>query len=560
MTHFPTLIGKIRDELRIVPEPGFPQLGSSHYFALLEELHQRLEPDTYLEIGSESGASLSLASCLTFAVDPAFRIEADVVGQKPGLFLQQCTSDAFFESGLLERLGQKIDLAFLDGMHLFEYLLRDFANAERHMSSGGTILMHDCVPFSAAGARRDWDQRATRSWTGDVWKILPILREYRPDLTVRTFDTPPSGLVVVTGLDPDNRVLDEKRDEIVNRFMSLEFAEFGHDAFRKVAAIEPFRRHIAPIRADAPLSFRIQTPVPRPRAQAAWGDHAFAVSLAEALERAGHQAEIKTVKGWHDEGPDDQIDIALRGDVPYRRRHGHLTLFWALYVNDIGELRQNALFADHIFAAGKPLADDLAAIYGPDAVSVLPQAFDAVRMSPPLADAEREGATFVGISKRFRRPVVRQAMRAGLPLRLWGRGWAESPAAAFAEGERLSPDDLGPTYAASELVLNDHRPDMSRWGIPSNRIFDALACATPVISDPVAWMPEDIQPFVHQAGDAASVRRAADEIAAEDADRRAARRDLALEMRQTHSFDARAEAIIAKTHELTRHVRLRKSA
>ncbi|MGR3511218.1 MAG: glycosyltransferase family protein [Paracoccaceae bacterium] len=560
MAYFPTLIGKIRDELRIVPEDGFPTLGKTHYFALLQELHQKLQPDVYLEIGSESGASLSLATCLTFAVDPNFQIEADVMGRKPGLILQQCTSDDFFASGLLERLGVKIDLAFLDGMHLFEYLLADFTNTERNMSSDGVILMHDCVPFSAAGARRDWDRRATRSWTGDVWKLLPILREYRPDLTIVTHDTPPSGLVMVTGLNPSDRVLEEKRDEILSRFNDMEFEDLGSNTFADAANIVPYARHVVPPSAQGQLSFRIQTPVPRPRAQAAWGDHAFAVSLAGALERAGHKAEIKTVRDWYQNGPADQIDIVLRGDTPYQRRYGHLTFMWALYVNDIGELRQSALSADHVFAAGQPLVDDLVNIYGADTVSLLPQAFDASLMKPLEADATREGATFVGISKRFRRPIVRQALRAGLPLQLWGRGWADSPAAKFAKGERLDQMELGAVYASSEIVLNDHRADMARFGIPSNRIFDALACATPVITDPVAWLPEDLAPFVHQVNDARGVQQAAAAIGSEDATRKHERRALALQMRDRHSFDARAAEIIAKARQFTEYSVARETA
>lgn len=549
MGSFPTLIGKIRDELRIVPEAGFPAMGNTHYFAMLQELHQTLKPKSYLEIGTESGASLALAKCQSFAIDPAFQVEADVIGTKSELFIQQCTSDAFFASGLLDRLGVTLDLAFLDGMHLFEYLLNDFINTERHMAPGGTILMHDCIPFSRAGALRDWDRRVTRSWTGDVWKLLPILREYRPDLTVQTYDVPPSGLVVVTDLDPTNRVLSERRDEIVAAFMGMSFDDFGPERFAKLADLRPYRRAAAPVPESGPLSFRIQTPVPRPRAQGAWGDHGYAVSLAEALKRLGHEAEIKTIKEWHDDGPADTIDIVLRGDAPYTRREGHLTLYWVLYFDDIHSLRQDMIQADHVFASGKPLADDLAGIFGEERVSLLPQAFDAARMGLPSEGQERHGATFVGISKRFRRPIVRQALRAGLPLQLWGRGWSESPAAEFARGERLAPDELGKVYSESAVVLNDHRPDMSRFGIPSNRIFDALACGTPVISDAVAWLPEDLAPFVHQAGDARAVRQAAAEIAAETDERRAERDALARAMRETHSFDARARRIV----EVARH-------
>ncbi len=560
MAHFPTLIRKIRDELRIEPEPGFPKMGQTHYFALMQELHQSLKPKVYFEIGTESGASLDLARCLSVAVDPAFGIEADVMGAKPGLILQQTTSDDFFASGLLEQLGLKIDLAFLDGMHLFEFLLRDFINTERHMSPDGTVLMHDCVPFSAAGARREWDRRETRSWTGDVWKLLPILREYRPDLTVRVFDTPPSGLVVITGVDPENQVLSDKQDEILARYNEMTFEDLGEKAFAKAVALEPFHRQITPAKSGAPLSFRLQTPVPRPRAQAHWGDHSFAVSLGEALERAGHKAEICTVRDWQAEGPDDQIDIVLRGDVPYERRLGHLTLYWVLYFGDIDALRHDVIQADHVFAAGQPVVDDLSNIFGADAVSLMPQAVDANRMAPPPEDGTREGATFVGISKRFRRPIVRQALRAGLPLRLWGRGWDETPAAEFYQGERVSADELGAVYGGSEIVLNDHRPDMARFGIPSNRIFDALACATPVITDPVAWLPEQVLPFVHQVSNFRELRAASEAIAGEDARKKAARRAFADVVRKEHSFDARAARIIEVAESLMGRDAIRRTA
>lgn len=560
MAQFPTLIQKIRDELRIEPEPRFPKMGVTHYFALMQELHQDLKPDVYLEIGTESGASLALSKGLSIAIDPAFRIEADVMGPKSGLILQQCTSDEFFASGLLEKLDLKVDLAFLDGMHLFEYLLRDFINTEQRMSPDGTILMHDCVPFSQAGAKREWDRRVTRSWTGDVWKLLPILQEYRPDLNVRTFDTPPSGLVVVSGLDPENRVLSEKMDEIIERFTEMSFDDLGPPAFASAAKIIPYARRVVKPVSDQPLNFRIQTPVPRPRAQAHWGDHAFAVSLAEALERAGHKTEIRTVAEWNVDGPEDQIDIVLRGDRPYERRLGHLTMFWVLYFDDLGAVRQDMIQADHVFAAGQPVVDDLANIFGTDAVSLMPQAVDSTRMMPPAPSVARVGTTFVGIAKRFRRPIVRQALRAQLPLQLWGRGWDTTPAAEFHRGDRLSAEELGPVYAGSQIVLNDHRPDMSKFGIPSNRIFDALACATPVITDPVAWLPEEVLPFVHQVSNARELIAAAEAISAEDETRHTARRDFAEKVRQDHSFDARAAKMIEMAEHLLGRETLRRTA
>ena len=56
------------------------------------------------------------------------------------------TSDDFFSGPRLGELlgGQTVDMAFVDGMHLFEYALRDFMNLEA--SALILIAVHDCLP------------------------------------------------------------------------------------------------------------------------------------------------------------------------------------------------------------------------------------------------------------------------------------------------------------------------------------------------------------------------------------------------------------------------------
>ena len=44
-------------------------------------------------------------------------------------------------------------------------------------------------------------------------------------------------------------------------------------------------------------------------------------------------------------------------------------------------------------------------------------------------------------------------------------------------------EDLPAVYSSVGVLLNDHWQTMHEWGFVSNRLFDALACGTPVISD-----------------------------------------------------------------------------
>jgi hypothetical protein len=218
--------------------------GLSHYKAL-ERLHSALKPTRYFEIGTQNGGTLCLSNCRSVAVDPAFRLTTDVITTKPAALLFQQTSDRFFsENNLSLLLGGPIDLAFLDGLHLYEYLLRDFINTEKSCSRNSVIAVHDCIPPDRYVARRQESDRLLSSesehpkwWSGDVWKVLPILKQYRPDLDVTILDSVPTGLVLITNLNPKSNVLADSYFEICR-----EWSEEGKETlegFLKTIVVKP---------------------------------------------------------------------------------------------------------------------------------------------------------------------------------------------------------------------------------------------------------------------------------------------------------------------------------
>lgn len=201
------------------------------YYRFLRTLHDACLFDWYLEVGCRSGKSFAPVRSKTIAVDPFFRAEINIIGKKPTLHVFQQTSDDFFASGFLARNDIRLGLAFLDGMHLFEFLLRDFINAEAAMDPEGVILLHDCVPFDMEMTTRDIANLPRGAWTGDVWKLIPILQAWRPDLKVTVLDCQPTGLVCVGGLDPKNRVLAGGYDRIVAEFRDMTIEDFGVERF-----------------------------------------------------------------------------------------------------------------------------------------------------------------------------------------------------------------------------------------------------------------------------------------------------------------------------------------
>ena len=196
-------------------------LPGDDYLAWLSRFHAELTPRTYLEIGVDAGRTLSLARppTLVVGVDPAPVAPLAFAAPTRTFALE---SDAFFASEEARRIfdRQPVALAFVDGLHLFEQALRDFVNVEKRSSRDTVILFHDCLPLDRATSSRD---RRTGFWTGDVWKIVPILRRHRPDLETFVIPAYPTGLAVVTRLDPSSTALDERFDEIVAAYTPLEW-------------------------------------------------------------------------------------------------------------------------------------------------------------------------------------------------------------------------------------------------------------------------------------------------------------------------------------------------
>jgi len=167
---------------------------------VLKQLHQAFKPSLYLEIGVQTGKSLLLANCEAVGVDPMPR--PNIKLQKNHTLLRM-SSDDFFENHADQYLESPPDLVFIDGMHLFEYALRDFINVERYAGPNTVVVVDDIFPGHPAQAER---VRRTRAWTGDVWKLAAVLEEHRPDLMIQKLDVYPTGLMVVRGFGGDGDV------------------------------------------------------------------------------------------------------------------------------------------------------------------------------------------------------------------------------------------------------------------------------------------------------------------------------------------------------------------
>ena len=238
-----------------------------NYLDFIARLHETLQPRSYLEIGVRGGDSLSLSRCESIGIDPDFTVNREL---RAPTSLIRATSDDYFES--LGRgspfEGKPIDLAFIDGMHLIEFVVKDFAHVELHSEWSTVVVLDDVLPRNVDEAARD---RHTQEWTGDVFKIRSVLATVRPDLSLVMVDTQPTGLLIVLGLDPDDRQLTQDLDEIVRIQIAPDPQVIPSEVLERSGALAP----------EAALALPVWNEIRegRDRYDAATGRNAIAGSL-----------------------------------------------------------------------------------------------------------------------------------------------------------------------------------------------------------------------------------------------------------------------------------------
>jgi hypothetical protein len=207
--------------------------------ALLGNLHDLLLPRTYFEIGVNLGKSMALSKTRSIGVDPFFSVQREI---RCDLQLVRLTSDEFFAADKpFEHFdGLPFDLAFIDGMHLAEYALRDFINAERHSHPASVIVFDDMLPRRVVEGGRD--RRPARefgSWAGDVFKVVDSLRALRPDLVCLEMNTRGSGTAVILLPDSRSTTLTEAYDDLVESYVVPDPQQVPAEVLERSRALDP---------------------------------------------------------------------------------------------------------------------------------------------------------------------------------------------------------------------------------------------------------------------------------------------------------------------------------
>lgn len=303
-------------------------------------------------------------------------------------------------------------------------------------------------------------------------------------------------------------------------------------------------------------SVAIKIAAPKRQAKDEWGDYHYAEALRCSLARLGVRSGIFFLDEWDSKAAATaDVSLVLRG-LNRAKIHAHqINLLWLISHPDKVCVDECRAF-DHVFAASDLLARDFRA-RGIEASLAL-QCTDTRRFRPDVERlAEAPEVLFVGNSRGVMRPIVSDAIAAGLDINVFGEGWNGLIPSKFVKGTHIPNEELPRWYASAGVVLNDHWPSMSEAGLVSNRVFDILAAGGCCISDNNSGIAQALGSAVQTYSNPADLRERVQAILLARQGSQKARLKVASMVGRKHSFDQRASQILAVVKGLMTQAKLR---
>lgn len=146
-------------------------------YDLINHLIQKHGYKSYLEVGTQNSICGSNVKCeYKVGVDP------NPINRIKGDFDKhfKMTSDSFFEFN-----KEKFDIIFIDGLHTYEQVRKDFINSVNCLSDTGCIVLHDCLPTTEERAK-SFNEGGV--WNGDCYRFIQDLDESEIKFYIADFD------------------------------------------------------------------------------------------------------------------------------------------------------------------------------------------------------------------------------------------------------------------------------------------------------------------------------------------------------------------------------------
>lgn len=182
---------------------------------IINHFIEKFDFKKYLEIGYKAGATFRLVNCENkTAIDPLPE------NNEFSINIHKCTSDIFFEYN-----KEKFDIVFIDGLHVYEQVKKDFENSVKCLNEGGVIIFHDMNPKDTIckdgqiikGEVRAKEFKDGGCYNGDCFKLAIDFYNGEYDYKYYTFDFDEGCMVVF----PNEKIYNSKKEVIKKEYINF---------------------------------------------------------------------------------------------------------------------------------------------------------------------------------------------------------------------------------------------------------------------------------------------------------------------------------------------------
>ena len=295
-------------------------------------------------------------------------------------------------------------------------------------------------------------------------------------------------------------------------------------------------------------SLKIAIKSPNPIDNRRYGDYFFALALKKSFEKKGFKVIVHELDHWYDRNDNEDIVLVLRGLERYIPNEKHINLMWNISHPDAVKPEEYNAY-DIVFISSLSYADTLDKKLD-TVVKPLLQCTDPEVFYPKYNQDYEEDILFVGKTRRIYRQIIKDISKTSHDFSIYGGGWERFIDKKFIKGEFIPNNILNQYYSSCKILLNDHWDYMRDLDFPSNRLFDALACGTFVISDEINSAKEIFENTVITYKDADDLDKKLTFYLENENERTKLKENGRKIVLSKHTFDHRAEEIIKTLEQI----------
>ena len=297
----------------------------------------------------------------------------------------------------------------------------------------------------------------------------------------------------------------------------------------------------------------IKLPIPNWAEAKQWGDLHFGIAVKKELEKKGFTAKIQILNEWYKPNF-NYCNLVIRGLSVFDPPKDQLNVMWNISHPEKVPIEEFNKY-DYVFVASNYFAK-LLKEKGIKNVFPLYQCFDKSFVDcKKISSVEKykSDLLFVGNTRNKFRRAVKFALSwdkiDDYNFKVYGKGWDKFIDKKYWAGEHISNKELCNYYKNTKVLLNDHWDDMNSYGFASNRLFDASAVGTFIISDKNSGIDDVFGDSIEQFGDEKSFHKILDRYIDSPEKRHEKAKKARGLVTKNHTFNRRTVEMLSKVKE-----------